>query len=147
MPDQTWDEKDEKELSKHEEKSREEKWRRDPLGSVIWAIILIWAGVVLLASNLGYLDKLELPFSRLPWDVPFIESTGWTLFFLGAGVIVLGEVVVRLLVPTYRQNVMGAIIGAMVLFALGLGNWTLIWPLILIAIGASMLLRGYWGKR
>ncbi len=35
------DEKDEKDLSKQEEKSADEKWRRDPLGSIIWASILI----------------------------------------------------------------------------------------------------------
>jgi hypothetical protein len=47
------DEKEEKERHEHEkddekreEKSPEEKWRRDPVGSVIWACILIWAGVV-----------------------------------------------------------------------------------------------------
>jgi hypothetical protein len=53
----------EKEMQKQEEKSAEEKtayeksyeekYRRDPLGTLIWAIILIWAGLVWLANNFG----------------------------------------------------------------------------------------------
>jgi len=30
-------EKDEKERGKHDEKTAEEKWRRDPLGTLVWA--------------------------------------------------------------------------------------------------------------
>ena len=51
-------EKDEKDLNKHEEKSVEEKWQRDRLGAVVWALILIWAGFVLLASNVPATGKL-----------------------------------------------------------------------------------------
>ena len=43
MSKNEYDEKDEKELRKHEEKSVEEKWQRDRLGSIVWALILIWA--------------------------------------------------------------------------------------------------------
>ena len=59
MPDEKTEEKNEKELEKREEKSAEEKYRRDPLGSIIWACILIWAGVVLLLNQLGYLDQIK----------------------------------------------------------------------------------------
>ena len=53
---------DEKELEKQEEKSADEKnydekYRRDPLGSIVWALILIWVGLVLLAQNMGYLNN------------------------------------------------------------------------------------------
>ena len=48
---------DEKFDEKEREKS-EEKWHRDPLSAIIWALIFIWAGLVLLASNLGYLTQL-----------------------------------------------------------------------------------------
>jgi len=69
MTDQDQPEKDEKELGmdekadektheKQEEKSWEEKRRRDPLGSIAWAVILIWAGVVFLASNMNLLETL-----------------------------------------------------------------------------------------
>jgi hypothetical protein len=69
---------------------------------------------------------------------------------LGAGVIILGEVVVRLLVPAYRQPVTGSIIFAVILIGLGLGNltnWNLVWPLILIGLGLSFLLRGFFRRR
>ena len=60
MADQNprYNEKDEKSSEKEREKS-EEKYRRDPLSAVIWAAILIWAGVVLLLDNLGYLESLK----------------------------------------------------------------------------------------
>ena len=138
---------DEKEMQKHEEKSAdeksyEEKYRRDPLGTMIWAAILIWAGVVLLASNLGFLDRLNIRFSRLdiPFEFPFADA--WGLIFLGAGLILLIEVTIRLVIPTYRRPVMGTVILAIVFFGIGLGNWDLIWPFIIIAIGLSLILRG-----
>jgi hypothetical protein len=52
------------------------------------------------------------------------------------------EIAIRLLVPEYRRPVLGTFILAVVFFGIGLGNWELIWPLILIVIGASILLRG-----
>ena len=63
--DEKQEKSDEKELEKQEEKSTdeksyEEKYRRDPLGAVVWALILIWAGLVLLAQNMGTLDKLGI---------------------------------------------------------------------------------------
>ena len=123
----------EKEHEKEEEKSWDEKWRHDPLGAVVWAAILIWAGVVLLAENMGLMIRFE-------W------LDAWGLIFVGAGGIVLLEVVVRLLVPSYRRPVGGTLVFAVILLGVGLGNlfgWSAIWPLILIAIGVSMLLRGF----
>ena len=140
----------EKELQKQEEKSAEEKsyeekYRRDPLGTLVWAIILIWAGVVWLANNFGYLDRFRNLFSDLPFDFPFAREV-WALFFLGAGVILLIEVLIRLTVPDYRRPVLGTFILAVVFFGIGLGSWQLIWPLVLIVIGLSILLRGMFRK-
>ena len=139
---------DEKELEKQEEKSTdeksyEEKYRRDPLGAIVWALILIWAGLVLLAQNMGYLDKLgiRLQFADLPFEVPFVGDS-WSLIFLGIAVILLIEIVIRLLIPDYRRPLMGTVIFLIVCIGLAFGSWNLIWPLILIAIGASILLRG-----
>jgi uncharacterized membrane protein len=143
---------EEKELDKHEEKA-DEKWHQDPLSAVVGALILMWAGVVLLAHNLGILDALNrmlallpIPEPDLPFDIPFFGTSAWQLFFLGAAGIVICEVIIRLLVPAYRRRVFGSIIGAIVLLALGLGSWNLIWPLVLIAIGASILLSGIFRK-
>ena len=144
---------DEKEMEKHEEKSTEEKnyeekYRRDPLGAIVWAVILIWIGLVLLAENLGYLEKLafNLNFSSIPGDVPFIGN-GWTIIFAGMGVILLFEVVIRLLLPDYRKPLVGTVILAMVFFALAFSAFEFIWPLILIIVGASILLRGVFRSR
>ncbi len=137
---------DEKELQKHEEKveekSVEEKSRQDPVGSMVWAGTLIWAGVVLLAQNLGWLDRLRLRLGDQAFNLPFeLEPWigAWQLFFLGAGVLVLIGVLARLLIPEYRTSILGHLIWAIVLFGLALGQWDLIWPLILIAVGASLL--------
>jgi hypothetical protein len=129
-----------REFGKEDEKQEEkwdEKWRRDPLSAIVWAAILIWVGVVLLIGNMGLLDDVLILGAR-------VEP--WSLGFLGAGVIVLLEVVVRLLVPTYRRGVGGTIVFAVILLGIGLGNlvsWDLIWPLILIGIGVSVLIRGF----
>jgi hypothetical protein len=141
-------ETDEKELEKRdekeekEEKSVEEKSREDPVGSMVWAATLIWAGAVLLMRNMGWLDAWRIRLTDMDFDMPFeIEAWigAWQLFFLGAAVLVLLGVVVRLLVPEYRRPVLGNLIWAIVLFGIALGQWTLIWPLILIAVGLSLL--------
>jgi hypothetical protein len=149
------EEKEEEKVQEKEEEKLQEKQSQDPLSAVIFALILIWAGIVLLAHNLGWLDAFEgllgqLPLGELdlPWErISFFGLTAWRLFFLGAGALVLIEVLIRLLVPEYRRRVFGSIIGAIVLFAVALGGWNLIWPLILIAVGASILLRGVFGGR
>ena len=139
---------DEKELEKQEEKSAdeknyEEKYRRDPLGAIVWALILIWVGLVLLAQNLGYLEQwgLRLKFADLPFEIPFIGDS-WSLIFLGIAAIVFLEIIIRLLIPDYRRPLMGSVVFLIVCIGLAFGSWEFIWPLILIAIGASILLRG-----
>jgi hypothetical protein len=120
-----------------EEKSWDEKWRRDPLSAIVWAAIFIWAGVVFLANNLGFLGPLR--------QGALANLEAWSLVFLGAGAIVLLEVLVRLLMPEYRRAVGGSIFFALFLIGIGLGNifgWDIIWPLILIALGLSIVFRG-----
>ena len=130
------EEKTEKEYEK-EEKTWDEKWRRDPLSGAVWAAILVWAGVALLAGNMGLLANLG-------------GLDAWGLVFVGAGLIVLLEVAVRLLVPSYRRAVGGTLVFAAILIGIGLGDllgWSVIGPLILISIGIGALLRGFgWGR-
>jgi cation transport ATPase len=129
-------EKDEKHKEK-EEKNWEEKWRRDPLSGIVWASALIWAGLVLLVDNLGLLTRFK------PLDA-------WAIIFIGAGLIVLLGVAVRLLVPAYRRAVTGSLILGLILIGVGLGNllsWNVIWPLILIALGVFVLVRGLIWRR
>ncbi|MFQ6102528.1 MAG: hypothetical protein ACE5OS_15050, partial [Anaerolineae bacterium] len=126
MSERPRNEKEEKE-EKGKEESWEEKWRRDPLNAALWAIVLIWAGLVLIAINLDIFGT--------GWDA-------WPVIFLGAGVIVLLGVVVRLLVPAYRRPVTGSIIFGFILLGIGLGEltrWDVVGALVLIAIGVSIL--------
>jgi len=139
MSERRYSEKEEKEEKQEEkeEKSWDEKWRRDPLNAAAWAVILIWAGFVLVLSNLGLFDRIEV-----------LEP--WSLVFFGGGLILLLEVGIRLLVPAYRRPVAGNLILAVVFLALGLGGligWGLTWALALIAMGVIILLRGLLGSR
>jgi hypothetical protein len=101
----------------------EAKAWHDPLDTVIWAAAFIWAGAVWLASSFGY-----------------IEEQAWSLFFLGAGALVLVELAIRLLVPAHRRDLLGTLIWAGAMFCLG--GWGYLWSLVLVGIGVALLLRG-----
>jgi hypothetical protein len=148
MEQRRMNEKDEKDVAKHEEKSYDEKWRRDPIGAISWAIFLIWGGVVLLLYNLDRLDmltrfveRLNIPLAKLPFDLPFVNVEAWQVFFLGAGVIVVIEIIVRLSMPTYRRPIVGSIIWAGILFGLALGNWEIVGIGIVIIFGGMIRRR------
>jgi hypothetical protein len=113
----------------HQQESKQElfwaEWfQEDRLDKVMWAAAFIWAGLVILGNNLGYLD-----------------GDGWSLFFRGAGLLLLVELAVRLLVPSHRRDLLGTLFLAG--FLLWLGDWALLWPLILIGIGGSILIHHF----
>jgi hypothetical protein len=134
------DEKDDR--NEKEEKNRneswDEKWRRDPVDGAVWALILIWVGLVWLANNAGWLKS-------------FVESDKvWAFGFIGAGIIVLLGVVLRLVVPAYRRPVIGSLIFGVILFGIGLTQFVpdiAIGAIILIGIGLVILLGGIFRKR
>jgi hypothetical protein len=148
MADEKYDEKErEKRDEKSEEKTWDEKWQRDPLNTVIWAAIFIWAGLVFLASNLGILDWALQGASEIT-GLGALNNVvrAWPLVLVGAGVIVLIGVLIRVLVPAYRKPVLGSIIIALVLIGIGLGDlidWGIIWAVILIILGITILTRGF----
>lgn len=135
---------DEKEFAKHEEKSAEEKWRRDPLSSMLWAAVLIWAGLVFLADNLGLLfQPLSSVFGEAAADT-------WMVVLVGAGFIMLVGVLARLVLPAYRRPVGGELVMAAIMFGIVFGSlygWNLIWAFVLIAVGLSVLLRSFTSPR
>ncbi len=144
-----YDEKDEKEVVKHDEKVEE----RDALSSIAWAAILIWAGLVFLAANTGWLQKFlsnDFFFRFLPPGMVFFEPGIWSLVALGAGVILLLEVILRLLLPAFHRHIFGTLVLSGVFLGVGLGNffgWDLVWPIILIILGVGVLLGGAFRRR
>lgn len=139
----SWEEEREKE--EKEEKGRgpegiEEKWARDPLGTAIGALILIWLGVTLFLANLG-------TFAWIQWE------NFWAWFVLGVGAIFILEVLIRLVVPEYRRPIGGRLIAGVILLAIGASFTFLpfdigkLWPLIPIAIGLAILFGGLFRLR
>ncbi len=136
-------EKNEKEDEKHEEKAPDEKWRRDPLGTLIWACILIWAGIVLLLETSGTITTL-----RDNLNIPRLEA--WPLIAIGAGLLLVLELFIRLSVPAYRRPVTGTMILAVILIGAGvqqITNKEIVWALLLIVLGGGLLLRGAFRSR
>jgi hypothetical protein len=131
---------EEKVYEKEAEKRWEEKWSRDPLSAIVWAIILIWAGLVLLAANLNLLDR----FGRLG------DLGSWSIVLGGVGLILLAEVLIRLLIPQFSGPVVGTLILGFILIGVSLGSlitWDLIWPTILIVLGIVVLLGNILRRR
>ena len=139
-PRRNRDEKDEKE-EKNRNESWDEKWRRDPVDAAVWALILIWAGLVWLAHNMEWL-----------WSkgAEGRDEKTIALAFLGAGVIVLLGVVLRLVVPAYRRPIIGSLIFGIILFGIGLSQLVegiAVGAIILIGIGLIILLGGIFRQK
>lgn len=139
-----FEEKDEKEMNKHDEKIE----HNDMLSSISWAFILMWAGVVFLAANMGWFAAygLDVNTNWAFYTFSDWQSFGvWNLIALGAGGIVLIESLIRFLIPRFRRRIGGSLIGAAVLIGVGLGgwlSWNYLWPLVLIAVGINVLVSG-----
>jgi hypothetical protein len=144
MPEPRRNEKEEeKRGEKDEEKGRgqgwDEKWERDRLRMISIAAIFIWGGLVAFAGTLNLFNY--------NW-----EGHGWAVFLLGTGVILIGKVIIRVLIPEYRRAIGGSLIIGFILLAVGISDltgwsWDYIWPIILVAIGLSILLRGALRRR
>jgi hypothetical protein len=125
----------ENELEKYEKRSTRERYNSDPVSNFAWATILIWAGLVFLARNLGWLVAL-------PGDMGI-----WSIILIGAGLIILLEVLFRQLVRRQQGPVRSSLFLAVVLTGIGFGSifgWSIVWPFILIAVGLSILFKNVW---
>jgi hypothetical protein len=119
---------------KEEKGDTGEKWRRDPIEALWWALFLIWIGVVILADYYGYLTRFER-----------LET--WSIIMIGAGVLVLLGVLVRLAVPAYRKPVLGNVIFGVILLGIGLidvvdVSGPVVAAIILFLIGGSIIVGG-----
>jgi hypothetical protein len=138
-PDRRKNEKQEKD-EKEEKDSGQREWDKgeqwtggDALGPLVWGLIIILAGLVFAAANLGM-------YPWLTWE------NAWSYIFLGAGLLFLLEILLRLLMPTYRRPVRGRIILAFVALAIGLGGligWELTWPFVIIAVGLAIIVGAF----
>jgi hypothetical protein len=144
---------EEKEVEKREEKV-DEKQQQDLLSGVVGAAFLIWLGVVLLAVNVGFmstftdiLDNLPVRYYDISFEFPFVSIGAIQVFLVGGGLILLLEAIIRLLIPAFRIHVLGSLIGAAAMLSIGLGYWEIAGPLILVAIGVAVLLRGLTRRR
>ena len=124
------EEKDEKGRDeKQQSRGFGEKGSQDRLGSAVGGLILIWLGICFIMVTSG----------------PWVWDDVWSYFLGGMGVIFLLEVVLRLLLPSYRRPIVGRLILAVVLVAIGFGGligletW---WPLVLIIVGLAIVIRG-----
>jgi hypothetical protein len=93
-------------------------------------LIIIFAGLAFAAVNLGM-------YPWLTWE------NVWSVIFIGAGLLFALEVIIRILMPTYRRPIRGRIILAFVALAIGLGGligWEVTWPLIIIAVGLAIVI-------
>jgi hypothetical protein len=129
------EEKREKEDEKRTEKQSDEKWRRNPARVVMYAAILIWAGIVALLT----LDNLV----AAPW------WQGWPVFLAGTGVILFLKAAYNLR-PEHRRPVGGTVIIGIVLLAVGIGGivgWNYAWPTILIILGIVLVLWVFFRRR
>jgi hypothetical protein len=105
------------------------------LRRVVWGAIFIYAGLVLLADQTGY-----LPASR--------EAGWWEWIMLGAGGLFLLEALIRVVSVDLHGPSLGRLILGVVLLVLGSSavfgvtipmSW---WPVVPILIGLSLLFRG-----
>jgi hypothetical protein len=90
-------------------------WRADKLDALGWAVILLWAALVVVAENTTFGDDYEW------WSA-------WGVFWVGVGAITLVEAVFRLAVPRYRAK----------------WGWKLFWGLAFLALGLGQLAGPVW---
>lgn len=120
----------EKEQEKKQEKGRgmDEKYHRNPLGFVTFALTIIALGVVLLLQNS---------------DVISSDRHGWAIFAWAAGGLVLLEALLRFVMPRFRRPLLGSFIWGAILVGVGFGlwydRWELIGPIVIIAVGVGIL--------
>jgi hypothetical protein len=110
-------------------------WGRDALSRVIFASILIYAGLIFLASTTGFLPRVE-------------GTSEWNWIMLGAGGLFLLEGVIRAISIDQQEPHMMKLIGGVLLLGFGAGpifgldlsaKW---WPIVLIIVGLGALARG-----
>jgi hypothetical protein len=127
-------EKQEKGQEKQEEKGKgpDEKYERNPLGFIIFAIDLFWLGVYLLLRNRHVFADTDQSWAYLVWGIAALGAV---------------EIVIRLMVPRWRRAVTGTFVWTVIWAGVGFGLWTnndndweIIGPVVIIAVAVAMVL-------
>jgi hypothetical protein len=129
------EEKKEKEDEKRSEKQMDEKFRKDPVRGITFAIILIWGGIV------AFIETAD--FNKPEW------WQAWSVFLAGTGIILLIKALFRLR-PEHRRPIGGTLVIGIILVCIGLGDiigWSYSWPVILIAIGLVIIGTVFFRRR
>ena len=90
-------------------------WKSDRVNAFSWAVLFLWGAIVVLASSTAWHESYDW------WD-------GWGVFFIGAGVVVTAEAIIRLTMPEYRWK----------------AGWTLMWGIVFLSFGLSVFYGPAW---
>ena len=136
------DEKHTEKQEKEDEKRKgwDEKWRRDRVNAVSWALIIIWGAIVLLAETSGF------GADHFSWW----EGQAWAVFFAGAGAVLLLTALFRIVFPEHRRAIAGAVILGLVFLGVGVGElweWDYVWVVVLIVIALIILFFAFSPRR
>jgi hypothetical protein len=123
------------ELVTIEQKYSARKERRR-LEGLWWAVVLIWAGLVFGADNMGLVPQIG-------------DAGAWSWVFLGAGTLGLLGALYRVTAPRVPDPTTWDWVWASFCLIIGLGDFTTLnisWPLILILAGAAILVYALWPR-
>ena len=107
------------------------------VNTLMWTAIFIWAGLVLLPG------KINLITAVINWN--FLS-----LIFTGAGIIIIIAISIYMYAPESRPPLAKKFILALIMLGTGLQGvlgWRIVWPIILIAIGLYIAVRGFRAQR
>jgi hypothetical protein len=122
---------------KHEKGEKGEKNEKgrggDLTGPITGGLILIWLGVTFFLQENNYISS----------------SNWWAYFLMGIGAILIFQGLLRY--AASRRPFIGSFIGGAVVFVIGFafvqGVNADLWPLVLVAIGAAVLLSAVAGRQ
>jgi peptidoglycan/LPS O-acetylase OafA/YrhL len=128
---------DEKKGEKQDEKKGgwDEKWRRDRVNAVSWALLLIWGAIVLFLGTGSNAPEI-------------FRDHGWSVFAAGAGVIILLTALYRAVMPEHRRPLLGSLILGTILLGVGVGDlvqWSenIVWVILLLVIALGILVAAF----
>ena len=131
-------EKDEEKRGEKQDEKRggwDEKWRRDRVNAVSWALLLIWGAIVLFLGTSTTGPEI-------------FREHGWSVFMVGAGAIVLLTALFRAMMPEHRRPLLGNLILGTILIGVGVGDlvaWStnIVWVIVLLIIAIGILLAAF----